>query len=124
MTDQRILDRLVAGNLVVFTETSEVWSFVKSTWVKLKVIERESSSSTYRFVKVGCGTKQKKIALHRLVWIAFHRQLVPEGFDVDHVLGANVKHPDAISNLRLLPSSVNRSKQLVMHEDDFDPSKF
>jgi hypothetical protein len=41
-----------------------------------------------------------------------HVQLVPDGFDIDHKNGRKIKFPDAIDNLRLLPSSVNRSNKL------------
>lgn len=110
MTDQDILDRIVDGTLTVFTRTAEVWGFNGSSWSKLRVIDRESCGSSYRFVEVCSKGKKKKIALHRLVWIAFHRQLVPESYDVDHIEGKDREFPDAIDNLRLLESRFNRSR--------------
>lgn len=112
MTDQDILDKIVSGRLTVFPDTAEVFSYRKVTesWTKLRVIERESNGSTYRFVEICKGCKKKKIALHRLVWISFHRELVPKGYDVDHIEGKDRDYPDAIDNLQLLESSFNRSR--------------
>jgi hypothetical protein len=112
MTDQDILDRIVDGSLTVFPTTAEVWSYssVTKAWTKLRIIERESSGSTYRFVEICKGMKKKKIALHRLVWISYHRQIVPEGYDVDHIEGKSREFPDSIDNLQLLESRFNRSR--------------
>lgn len=111
MTDQDILDRIVEGSLVVFPNQALVWSFnEKQGWVKIRIIERESSGSTYRFVEICYRGKKKKIALHRLVWISFYRQIVPEGYDVDHIEGKNREFPDSIDNLQLLESRFNRSR--------------
>lgn len=112
MTDQDILDRIAEGMLAVFPATAEVWSYSTNhkSWTKLRITERESNGSTYRFVEIWKGDKRKKIALHRLVWIAYHRQLVPEGYDVDHVEGKSREYPDAIDNLQLLESGFNRSR--------------
>lgn len=105
MTDQDILERLLDGSLWVQGETV----FTASSSSPLAVEKKTSNGSTYDFVTVCSGGRKKKIALHRLVWMAHHRQLVPEGFDVDHVLGKEIPSPNAIENLRLLESSVNRS---------------
>ncbi len=112
MTDQDILDRIIDGTLTVFPTTAEVWSYssVTKAFAKLRVIERESNGSTYRFVEIFKDNKKKKIALHRLVWIAFHRQLVPEGYDVDHIEGKARELPDSIDNLQLLESRFKRSR--------------
>ena len=112
MTDQDILDRFAEGTLTVFPKTAAVWSYNPTTksWTQLRVIERESRGSTYRFVEICKDHKKKKIALHRLVWISFYRQLVPEGYDVDHIEGKSIEFPDAIDNLQLLESGFNRSR--------------
>ena len=124
MTDQDILDRILEGTLVVMPLACEVHTFnpLKRQWNQARIIERESSGSTYRFVEVCRATKKKKIALHRLVWMFYHRELIPEGFDVDHIEGKVRENPDAIDNLRLLESGLNRSrgKPLVSQTQEFE----
>lgn len=124
MTDQDILDRIMEGTLVVMPLTCEVHTYNQNLrkWNKSNIIERNSHGATYRFVEVCRGSKKKKIALHRLVWIFYHRQLVPEGYDVDHFEGNARENPDAIDNLRLLESSVNRArgKPVLSHTQEFE----
>lgn len=108
MSDQDVLARIEAGTLVVDTDRATVFSVSRYGGTFLRVIERESSGSTYHFVEITSAGKKKKIALHRLVWIAAHRELPPPGFDVNHKRGKRVPLPDSIDNLELLPSSVNR----------------
>lgn len=105
MTDADILERIINGTLWVDGET--VWS--ANAKEPLTVVTRTSNRSTYQFVSVSLRGRKKAIALHRLVWMFHNKQLVPEGFDVDHRFGKNVDRPNAIENLRLLESSINRS---------------
>lgn len=105
MTDQDILQRIEDGSLIVDVEQAVVESISMYGRKQLRVIERESNGSAYRFVEITSNGKKKKIALHRLVWIAANRQITPEGFDVDHRDGPF----DGISNLRLRPSAENRA---------------
>lgn len=111
MTDAEILIRICNGSLIVDVERAEVFSMSprSATPVRLQTWERESNHSTYTFVQICANGKKKKIALHRLVWIAANRLLVPAGFDVDHVNGKQVAVPHAIHNLRLRPSGENRA---------------
>lgn len=107
LTDDEILQRVRAGSLVVDVNRAVVRN---DAGHRLKVIEREhidgAQRGTYRFVKICSGGRQKKIALHRLVWMAAHGRVVPPGHDVDHI---NDQCDDTISNLRLLESSENRA---------------
>jgi hypothetical protein len=105
MTDQDILEAFSEGAYSVNVNTATVVSW--TTGKKLKVIERESNGSTYRFVEIARKGRKKKIALHRLVWVVANGSVVPQGFDVDHVKGKDLG--DGIDNLRLLDSSLNRS---------------
>ncbi len=110
MTDKDILSRIESGSLVVDTELAIVTSVTARYGARtLRIIERESNGSTYRFVEVTASGKKKKISLHRLVWIAAHRQLPPAGYDVDHEFGMRVENPDGIWNLRLLTIAENRA---------------
>lgn len=108
MTDADILERIETGSLRVCPSACSVASKSVQGWTELKIIERESNGSTYQFVTVCSGGKKKKIALHRLVWMASHRSLVPDGFDVDHKHGKDAGN--GIENLQILRASVNRSK--------------
>lgn len=105
MTDQDILDAINEGLYSINVDTALVVSW--TTGKRLRVIERESNGSTYRFVEIYRKGLRKKIALHRLVWMVANGQVVPEGFDIDHIRGK--AFGDSIDNLRLLESSVNRS---------------
>jgi hypothetical protein len=113
MTDSDILERIMAGTLWVDGEM--VWS--TNAKEPLTVKTRTSNGSTYQFVEVSSQGRKKTIALHRLVWMFHNKQLVPDNFDVDHRFGKNVDNPNAIENLRLLESSVNRS--IGKPNDDF-----
>lgn len=105
MTDENILQRIMNGSLVVDVENAIVESLSVIGRKLLRVIERESNGSSYRFVEVSYQGKKKKIALHRLVWIAANQKIPPKGYDVDHNDGPF----DGISNLRLRLSGENRS---------------
>ncbi|MGV3483428.1 MAG: HNH endonuclease [Planctomycetaceae bacterium] len=107
LTDADVLAMIEAGRLVVDVNRATV---VGPAGTPLVIVTREHKDGpargTYRFVKICAQGRQKKVALHRLVWMAAHRSLVPDGFDVDHVRSQD---DDRIGNLRLLESSENRS---------------
>ena len=109
MTDHDILERLKNKTLVVDPLGRFVISYARKT-KELTIWERERRGSCYRFISICHNNKKKKIAVHRLVYMAHYMKVVPEGFDVDHREGRDIEYPDAIENLRLLPVSVNRSR--------------
>lgn len=110
MTDEDILARILDGTLTVLVNEARVFSFSRDTWNELRQAVRTSNGSTYRFVDICSNGKKKRVAVHRLVWMFAHRSIVPEGHDVDHIEGKLRDNCDAIDNLQLLPSSLNRSK--------------
>jgi len=110
MTDADILYRLLNRTLIVDANGRFVLSVRDSKASHLQIFERERKGTLYRFVQVCRRSRKKKIAVHRLVWMAHHWKVVPEGFDVDHIRGRNVEFPDGIENLRLLPMEVNRPR--------------
>lgn len=110
MTDSDILKRLKDKSLIADSLGRFVISFTRGS-KHLDIWERSQKGSSYRFVTICHDGKKKKIAIHRLVWMAHHLQTVPDGFDVDHVRGRGIEHPDGIDNLRLLPMSLNRSRK-------------
>jgi hypothetical protein len=107
LTDQDIMNRILAGTLLVTESGGKV--VVESITPNrgktvLKQIEREVHPYTaYRFVQINAAGLQKKIAVHKLNWMFHNRTLVPEGFHVDHENGRG----DVIGNLRLLPAAKN-----------------
>lgn len=110
MTDDHILQRLRDKTLIVKLDGSAVYScypFCDKRQLKIKT--RKVNGSSYKFVKVCYKGMQKKIALHRLVWMSANNRTVPDGYDIDHVKGKNIEHPNGIENLRLRPSSENRA---------------
>lgn len=109
LTDADVLARIESGTLLVDTARAIVTSLNRLVASTLKVLERESNGSTYRFVEISAVGKKKKVALHRLVWMAAHGRIPPAGYDVHHVHGKQVENPDGIWNLDLLPIAENRS---------------
>ena len=107
MTDQDVMNRILAGNLRVMEDGGSV--IVESITpnhgkTALKQIERQVHPyTTYRFVNISAGGLQKKIAVHRLNWMFHNKRIVPEGFHVDHMNGRG----DVFANLRLLPAAEN-----------------
>lgn len=117
MTDEDILARLVDKSLLVSPDTAEVVSISNRLGkCKLKVRERFSQGTAYRFVTICKEGKKKDIALHRLVWMSVHLTVVPDECDVHHVKG-NIS--DAIWNLELMDSSRNRSIKNTSSGEEF-----
>lgn len=112
MTDSDILERLKAKTLIVDPLGEFIISRVKGE-TKLTIWDRPRHGSCYRFVSICHNGKKKKIAVHRLVWMAHFEQLVPEGSDIDHIHGRNIPYPDRIENLRCLDVSLNRSNSFT-----------
>lgn len=106
MTDQDILDRILDGSLEVVIHTAKVFSNGKELKQTSKTHRDGPQRGTYRFVEVAKDKLKKKIAVHRLVWMAAHKTTIPEGHDIDHRVSQD---DDSIDNLRLLKSEVNRS---------------
>lgn len=116
MTDNLILGRILNGTLKVDPITSVVTSYTSMGVTELKQCEDQHESG-YRFVRVCHEMKEKKIAVHRLQIMQHTKQLIPEGYDVHHKVSPprpEIKD-NALSNLELLPVSVNRSNK----EPDF-----
>lgn len=106
LTDDDVLSLIESGELRVICNLAQVWRYGR----QLQVIEREHPEGpqrgSYRFVNVCHSGKKKKVSLHRIIWMAAHGRTVLDGFDIDHI---ESQADDTIGNLRLLPSSVNRS---------------
>lgn len=111
LTDSEILSLVTSGEIIVDVDSGK---HVTKNGRVLSVVSRThadgESRGTYRFVSICHGGKRKKIAIHRLVWMAVNGTVVPQGYDVDHVRGKGIEFPDGYGNLRLLESSVNRGR--------------
>lgn len=111
MTDQDTLNRLLDGSIIVDIHKCVVLSTRSRHRKRLKVYRRTGgvrSNVEYRFVIIGSNGRLKKIALHRLVWMAANLELIPDGVDIHHK--THDRHlPDAIDNLEALPSEINRA---------------
>lgn len=109
LTDAEILQRLRDGNLRIDPETAVVESGLRG-WRVLSQYEDQHDSG-YRFVKINWKNKQKKIAVHRLQWMAYSEELIPEGYDVHHKTSPPrpKPKPNNLSNLELRDSYENQS---------------
>jgi len=109
LTDSDILDRLLSGSLKICPTTAVVTSNGRGCWVVLNQVEDQHGSG-YRFVSVCVGGRKKKIAVHRLQWMAATGELIPEGYDVHHK--TSPRRPEekcnAICNLELRESLENQ----------------
>lgn len=109
-TDDDILGRILDGSLQVCPRTGKVVSFTVTRGIHiLRQTTRTSQGTSYEFVEIYCCGRKKKIAVHRLVWIAQHLTLPPHGMDVHHKNGKRGRWPHRYANLELLPSSYNRA---------------
>lgn len=109
MTDSDVLHRLCSGNLRIDPVTAVVESNLSGSWRTLTQYI-DTRGSGYRFVKVCWKGKQKKVAVHRLQWMAAHRCLVPAGYEVHHKRSPKPPKPkpNGIDNLELLTAEENR----------------
>lgn len=114
MTDQDILDRIEEGSLIVDTKRATVVSVTHHGRRQLRVLRRKPPGGTYyNFVEICKAGRKKKITLHRLVWMAAHRQLIPDDCDIDHINGKGIPNADGIDNLRLMDSMRNQTRGYV-----------
>lgn len=107
VVDHDILQLILQDELYVDTNKPTVWKNGKVLTIFSRTHKDGPQRGTYRFVQICCNGKKKKIALHRLVWMAHTKQLIPDGYHVDHVIDQN---DDSIGNLQLLPYDENLAK--------------
>lgn len=110
LTDAGILEKINAGELVVDIEHAIAYSNGKELAVTTRSRGDNGNRGCYRFVKICWQGKQKKIALHRLVWMFASKQLIPDWADVDHINGSAAG--DGIGNLMLLRKELNRGNHI------------
>lgn len=96
LTDANILVLILSGEIVVDVENGLAWREDKGLLRRTKLKAR-SCHRNYLHVYIYWKGKRKSIALHKLVWMAANRQLVPDGYHIDH--GAEGKAVNGIHNL-------------------------
>lgn len=77
-TDAMILARLLDGSLTVDARDGTAYSRGKELKQEYDMRER------YKFVRIWFKGHRKKIAVHRLCWMAVNRACVPHGHNVHH----------------------------------------
>ena len=121
LTDDDILQLVSEGRITVDFFRGDVWKQQRRhgkwrrEWKKLtprtnrddRWESDRSRGEPYLFVTIHFQARRKEIAITRLVWMAFHGRVVPEGHDIDHVDRNHANN--ALGNLRLLEAAVNRS---------------
>lgn len=97
--DALFLDAVRSGRLRVCFETG----YVNNTRTG-KIYTRVSNNG---YVEVPMKVEGKKYGFlaHRLVWMAFHDRLVPEGLEINHKDGCRTRN--SISNLEAITPSKN-----------------
>lgn len=109
LTDSDILKRLRDGNLRIDPVTCVVESNLTGVWRELTPVIVDNGSG-YQMVSVCYQGRKKKIGIHRLQWMQHTLELIPEGYDVDHIESPprpKLK-PNHLSNLRLRDSYENQ----------------
>lgn len=110
LTDTIILEAILSRNLFrVDIDNAKVYSAAGKELVIISRTHPEGEQrGTYRFVSLCVDGKQKKVALHRLVWMVANGMVPPDGHDIDHI---ESQDDDTIDNLRLMTSFENRGRR-------------
>lgn len=78
LTDEEILEMLRAG--VVWVVGTEIYS-------RGRRLTEYMCRRRYRHVRIYKDNKRKSIAKHKLIWMATHNEVVPDGCEVHHKNG-------------------------------------
>jgi hypothetical protein len=94
-TDAMILERLRDGSLTVCLETGLAFSRGK------QLIDEYDKRGRYRFYRIYCGRARKKIAVHRLVWMAGTMAEIPPDHEIHHKHGRGSNGFDTLECLTI-----------------------
>lgn len=102
MTDAEILTLLLSGRYRVDVRNGKVFSDGERDHTKGRPLATSQCHRGYLHVVLHDTNRQRKIAVHKLVWMYANQQTVPDGFHV-HLKkeGKRWKHINRISNLYL-----------------------
>lgn len=95
LSEQEILKLVLDGRLVVDVERAVVTTAKRPD----RPLRTAPCHRGYRHLRIYVGHRRRSIALHKLVWMAANRQLVPEGHIIHH--GDKGKHANGTDNLLL-----------------------
>lgn len=71
----------------------------------------DSDRGGYLFVDIKHNGARKRFAAHRVIWMATHRKLIPDGYEVDHK--NRVRTDNAPLNLRILTRAENHPTRQI-----------
>ena len=111
MTDDQILQLIEEGHLKVNPITGVVRKHRKvcHEWTKQWVIlKQDLDRNGYPSVRIYWNGHRKGAMVHRLVYMAVRRKLIPDGYDVDHRDKNRANR--SYRNLRLRTIATNRGK--------------
>ena len=110
LTDADVLDLMRSGRIVVNPETGEIVKqrrILGGRWLDEDLVLRQSvCPAGYLFVDIKNGGARKRSAVHRMVWMWVHNELIPDDCDIDH-LDRRRDNP-CIRNLRVRNTHENR----------------
>lgn len=72
---------LLRRSLLVVNRDGSVWRFGRR---RFHVVKFSVNRQGYKLVRLRFDGRRRSITLHRLVWMAWNRKLVPDGCDVHH----------------------------------------
>jgi len=73
---------LLKKNLLVLRKDGSFWRFHNTKYIKLVTF---CDKEGYWFLRTRFNGERKAISLSRLIWMAHHNKVVPEGMDVHHM---------------------------------------
>ena len=95
LTEQDILGLVLDGHLLVDVDRAVVTTAKRPG----HAMKTRPCHRGYRHLRIQHAGRRRSIALHKLVWMAANRQLVPEGHIIHH--GDKGKYAKGIDNLLL-----------------------
>lgn len=105
MDDSEILGLIQAGWLKMVNGAVYSYHWAHGKYRRLTPT-RHPKSGRYRY-QLRRGDRQRTIGRNRLHWMFAHKQIIPAGFDIDHIDHDNTN--DSIGNLRLRSGPENWS---------------
>lgn len=83
--DAEILDWILNGALIIDFETLEVRKFHKNRKTFTKLGRSVHPLSGRIRIVLGDGYRRRTIYRNKLVWMAFHKRMVPDNIMIDHI---------------------------------------
>ena len=84
---------------------------------KYQPLKTDTDTKGYVFVWIYYNNRRKHCPVHRLVWMSYFNQVVPDEYDIHH-RDADVSN-NSIKNLEAIPESINRARDPSIYDEDF-----